>query len=216
VAQDVSAGFVPSADGFAYANSWPSVPAVSIPLIFGSLGIGNAARGLCGGMVYAALDYWYAGKIPPTAQPAAGTPLFRFIVRRLVDSWQLPVGVARYYWWMQKSDIAVRHQTISEQWPAVKAKLDAGVPATLGVVTVASANPLQLGLNHQVVACSYSIAGAEVTLGVYDPNSGPADDIWIQFSTAGGSGFAHSLGLSQPVRGFFLTSYSAVPPPPSR
>lgn len=213
VAQDVSTGFVPSADGFAFANSWPSVPAVSVPLIFGSLGIGNAARGLCGGMVYAALDYWYAGAVPPTAQPAAGTPLFRFIVRRLVDSWQVPVGVSRYYWWMQLSDIGARHQTISEQWPAVKAKLDAGVPATLGVVTVASANPFQLGANHQVVACAYSIAGTEVTIGVYDPNSGPADDIWIKFAAAGSSGFAHNLGLSLPVRGFFLTSYSAVRPP---
>jgi hypothetical protein len=164
-------------------------------------------------MVYAALDYWYAGIVPPTAQPAAGTPLFRFIVRRLVDSWQVPVGVSRYYWWMQLSDIGARYQTISEQWPAIKSKLDAGVPATLGVVTVASANPIQLGANHQVVAYAHSIAGTEVTLSVYDPNSGPADDIWIRFNRAGGSGFAHNLGLSRPVRGYFLTSYSAVQPP---
>jgi hypothetical protein len=214
VAQEISTGFIPSANGFAFSNSWPSVPAVSIPLVFTSLGIGNAARGLCGGMVYAALDYWYSGVVPPAAQPAAGTPLFRFIVRRLVDSWQVPVGVSRYYWWMQLSDMAARHQTISEQWPAIKAKLDAGVPATLGVVTVASVNPMQLGANHQVVACRYSIAGSEVTLGVYDPNSGPADDIWIRFSRAGAGGFAHNLGLSRPVRGFFLTSYSPVQPPP--
>jgi hypothetical protein len=215
MAQDVSTGFVPSADGFAFANSWPSAPAVSIPLVFTSLGIGNAARGLCGGMVYAALDYWYAGVMPPTAQPAAGTPLFRFIVRRLVESWQVPVGVSRYYWWMQLSDVSAKHETISEQWPAVKAKLDAGVPATLGVVTVASANPMQLGANHQVVACGYSIAGTEVTVGVYDPNSGPADDIWIRFNTAGAGGFAHNLGLNRPVRGFFLTSYSPAQQPAS-
>ncbi len=186
---------------------------MSVPLLIGSVGIGNAARGLCGGMVYAALDYWYAGVLPPTAQPAAGTPLFRFIVRRLVDSWQVPIGVSRYYRWMQLSDIGARHQTISQQWPAVKAKLDAGVPATLGVVTVASANPMLLGANHQVVACAYTIAGREVTLGVYDPNSGPDDNIWIQWNTAGGTPFAHNLGLSRPVRGFFLTSYSPVQPP---
>ena len=213
MAQESSTGFIPSANGFAFSNSWPSVPAVSIPLVITSLGIGNAARGLCGGMVYAALDYWYAGVVPPAARPAAGTPLFRFIVRRLVDSWQVPVGVSRYYRWMQLSDMASRHQTISEQWPAIKAKLDAGVPATLGVVTVASVNPMQLGANHQVVACAYSVAGSEVTLGVYDPNSGPADDIWIRFSRAGAGGFTHNLGLSRPVRGFFLTSYSPVQPP---
>ena len=106
-----------------------------------------------------------------------------------------------------------KHQTSGEQWPAIKAKLDAGVPATLGVVTVASANPIQLGANHQVLACGYSVAGTQVTLNVYDPNSGPADDIWIKFITAGGGGFAHNLGLNRPVRGFFLTSYSPVQPP---
>lgn len=216
VAQDRSTGFLPSANGFAFANSWPSVPAVSVPLIIGSVGIGNAARGLCGGMVYGALDYWYTGVVPPAAQPAAGTPLFRFIVRRLVDSWQIPIGVARYYRWMQFPDLVARHETISEHWPAVKAKLDAGVPATIGVVTVASANPLQLGANHQVIAYAYSVAGSEVTLRVYDPNSGPADDIWIRFVAAGGTaasaGFAHNLGLNRPVRGFFLTSYSAAAP----
>jgi len=126
----------------------------------------------------------------------------------------VPVGVSRYYWWMQLPDTAARHQTISEQWPAVKTKLDAGVPATLGVVTVASANPMQLGANHQVVACAYAVMGSEVTLGVYDPNSGPADDIWIRFNTAGSAGLAHNLGLNRPVRGFFMTSYSAVQPPP--
>jgi hypothetical protein len=114
---------------------------------------------------------------------------------------------------MQLSDIGARHQTISEQWPAVKAKLDAGVPAMLGVVTVASANPMLLGPNHQLVAYAYTIAEREVTLGVYDPNSGPDDNIWIQWNTAGSTAFAHNLGLSRPVRGFFVTTYSPVQPP---
>jgi hypothetical protein len=78
--------FLPSADGFAFANDWPQGPAVTVPLLIGSVGIGNIARGLCGGMVFAALDYWRAGVVPPDARPDAGTPLFRFVVRRLVAS----------------------------------------------------------------------------------------------------------------------------------
>jgi hypothetical protein len=183
---------------------------VSVQTLFGSVGIGNAARGLCGGMVFAALDYWYAGLVPPTAQPAAGTPLFRFIVRQLVDSWQVSVGVARYYRWMVLSDGNAR-QSASNGRPSRPSWTPNTCP--LGVVTVASANPMQLGVNHQVGACAYSVAGSEVTLGVYDPNSGPADDLWIRFSTAGASGFAHNLGLNRPVRGFFLTTYSPVQPP---
>jgi hypothetical protein len=70
-----------------------------------------------------------------------------------------------------------------------------------------------LSANHQVVGSAYSIAGSEVTLGVYDPNSGPDDNFWIRWNTAGSSAFAHNLGLTRPVRGFFLTTYSPARPP---
>ena len=236
VAHDRSTGFRPSANGFAFANSWPSGPAVSIPLAVGSIGIGNPARGLCGGMVFAALDYWHAAMTPPDAQPAAGTPLFRFIVRRLVESWRLPVGVARYYRWMLLPDgdlpprvpgtlatlatwrPGVARRTTARQWPRVKALIDAGVPAPLGIVTVRSANPLLLGANHQVLGYGYSVADTSVLLHVYDPNTGPDDSVSISFDAAATAPmFRHNLGLQLPVRGFFLSRYSpARPPSPGR
>ena len=209
MAQAGTRGFVPSAHGFAFANTWPAGPAVTVPLLVGSVGIGNAARGLCGGMVFAALDYWRAGILPPAAQPAAGTPLYRFIVRRLIDSWHLPAGVARYYRWMLLADgdstasagravpgrrPGVTRRTIGREWPAIRASIDRGVPATLGVVTVASANPLLLGGNHQVLAYGYSVKGTGVTLHVYDPNVGPDDGVWIRFDSAGPAGPADSRG----------------------
>jgi hypothetical protein len=223
--------FVPSAHGFAFANSWPEGPAVSVPLLIGSLGIGNAARGLCGGMVFAALDYWHAGLAPQADQPCAGTPLFRFVVRRLVNSWNLPAGVARYYRWMRRPDGDLARLTADRHWPAVRASIDAGVPAALGLVTMASANPLLLGANHQALAYGYSVAGTQVTLRVYDPNSGPDDAIWIRFDARGPAGqggpggtggpagtgaagaFSHNLDLRLPVRGFFLTRYRPARPP---
>jgi hypothetical protein len=204
--------FVPSDHAFAFANDWPAVPAVSVPLVIGSIGIGNAARGLCGGMVFAALDYWHARVVPPPGRPDAGTPMFRFVVRRLVASWCIPAGVGRYYRWMWRSDADLARRTILRQWPAVRASLDAGAPAALGVVTVASANPLLLGANHQVLAYGYSIAGTEITLRVYDPNRGPDDTICIRFREDGHA-FSHNLGLERPVRGFFVTRYARAGPP---
>lgn len=50
-------GFLPSRHGFAFVNSWPSEPAVVLTTPFGKIGVGNASAGLCGGMVFAALDY---------------------------------------------------------------------------------------------------------------------------------------------------------------
>jgi len=223
--------FLPSRHAFRFANSWPDEPAVSIPTPLRRVGIGNAARGLCGGMVFGALDYWHAGTEPPASLPAPGEPLFRFIVWRLIQSWHIPTGVARYYYWMRLPDgDAVRHvagpillrrrglqsRSISGQWPRVRAQLDAGHPAALGIVTVASANPLQLGHNHQVLAYAYQLDATQVTLQVYDPNSGPTDDVHIQFDIAApGAGFTHSVNIGRPIRAFFLTPYSAASPPGS-
>ncbi len=222
--------FLPSRDGFAFSNSWPDEPAIRIPTPFGQIGIGNAARGLCGGMVFGALDYWHAGTPPPASRPAPGSPLFRFIVRRLIQSWRIPAGVARYYYWMTLPDAdtslrlvapvvlprrGLRTRSITGHWPRIRALLDAGQPAALGVVTVASPNPLQLGHNHQVLAYGYATAGTKITLHVYDPNSGPADDVCIRFDAATDSdaGLTHSIDISRPVRGFFLTAYSPAAPP---
>ena len=224
-------GFLPSRHGFAFTNSWPPAPAVQIPTRLGTLGIGNAARGLCGGMVFAALDYWHAGIRPPAAQPAPGSPLYRYVVRRLIESWSIPRGVARYYQWMNLPDgdsrVSVRGRrvltrrgvggrTIAAEWPRIRASLDQGIPAALGLVTVASANPLQLGHNHQALAFGYALSGREVMLRVYDPNTGQNDGIGISFdasSPARATAFRHNLNLARPVRGFFLAAYSPAVPP---
>jgi hypothetical protein len=224
-------GFLPSRDGFAFGNSWPPAPAVSIPTPLGTIGVGNAAGGLCGGMVFAALDFWHAQQQPPASRPAPGTPLYRFIVRRLIGSWHIPAGVAKYYQWMNLPDADVSisvlgralvtrrglaWRTIEQQWPQVRARIDSGLPATLGLVTVASGSPADLAHNHQVLAYGYQTDGLQVTVNVYDPNSGPDDGISIKFETAGaadGTTFAHNISIRWPVRGFFLTRYSPVPPP---
>jgi hypothetical protein len=229
VGQPKPVNFVPSRHAFSFANVWPDEPALSVPTPLRRLGVGNAARGLCGGMVFAALDYWHASVEPPANLPDLGEPLFRFIVWRLIQSWHFPTGVARYYYWMNLPDgdaerrlarrihsrrRGLHARTMAEQWPRIRAQLDAGQPTPIGIVTVAGANPWQLGRNHQVLAYGYQLAETEVTLQVYDPNSGPADDVYIRFDTrASDRGFTHCVNIGLPVRGFFLTPYSAANPP---
>jgi hypothetical protein len=223
--------FLPSKHGFAFTNSWPSQPAVVRRTPFGSVTLGNASRGLCGGMVFAALDYWHAGVAPPEQRPAAGTAAYTHIVDRLVDSWHIPAGVAQYYQWMNLPDAdtgfevlgrrvlverGLAWRTVSVQWRQIRKDLDQGTPVALGVVTVDSADPRDLGLNHQVLACGYDVSGSSVTLSVYDPNRGRRDDTAIRFDTRAPQrriAFSHTLGLDRPVRGFFRTAYAAAPPP---
>lgn len=223
--------FLPSRHGFGFTNSWPEAPAITIPTPFGDIGIGNAAAGLCGGMVFAALDYWHNGTPAPAVQPAPGTPLYRFIVRRLIESWRIPGGVARYYRCMNVPDgdgspgmagrlpmtrRGLSWRTIAQEWPRVRTTIDGGQPAALGLVTVASANPVKLGHNHQVLAWGYRLTGTKVTLQVYDPNSGPHDDVAIQFDSSAATlaaQFMHNINIRWPVRGFFVVPYSPAVPP---
>jgi hypothetical protein len=225
------ANFLPSRDAFAFTNAWPSQPAVVLRTPFGAMDVGDARGGLCGGMVFAALDYWHAGTAPPAGQPTQGQALYRFLVKRLVDSWRVPAGVAQYYQWMslpdgdRSFDVLGRHivtergvswRTATVQWPQIVEDLDAGAPVALGVVTVASRNPGDLRHNHQLLACGYTVAGPSVTVHVYDPNRGLRDDIFIRFDTSRPTepiAFEHNLGLRRRVRGFFRTAYAPARPP---
>jgi hypothetical protein len=219
--------FLPSRHAFAFDNAWPDQPAVVLPTPFGDIGIGNAGGGLCGGMVFAALDYWLAGRLPGVERPPAGAPLYRYIVNRLIDSWHVPVGIAQYYQWMALPDAdrviklfghqvvaerGLRWRTVEVQWPQIKKDLDRGLPVPVGVVTVASKNPKDLALNHQVLVFGYRADGSDVTVRVYDPNRGRRDDITIRMDTgtpAKAVPFVHNLGLGgRAVRGFFRAAYA--------
>jgi hypothetical protein len=190
------AGFLPSTHGLRFDNSFPSQPAVMVNLGIATIPVGNAANGLCGGMVFAALDYWTEGAPPPTGTtpPAQGTPLFGYLVRRLVDSWGLPAGPLTYFRLMSPAlpdgDRRIGPVTVHgrawrmavREWPGVKADLDAGRPSPLGLVKLKSANPVKLGANHQVLCYGYEQTATAVRLRVYDPNQAGVDHVTISLN----------------------------------
>ena len=217
-------GFRPSLHGFPFPNCFPrGTPVIGI----GHYGLGDAAGGLCGGMTLAALDYVLHG-LP---RPAGPTPeLFRYLCRRLLDSWNLPFGVLRYYDWQRRPDASrfvagervlsgVTRLTVEEEWPKVKAALDAGMPVPLGLVNPHSFDPRELPRNHQVLAYGYEFDGDDLTLNVYDPNWANDDAVALKIQLS-------ESDLGQPVvhthqgptvRGFFLTEYrKPTDPPPGR
>ena len=73
--------FLPSAQGFRFVNRFDDdAPVFTIPVPpFGDIPVGKAAGGMCGGMVFAVLDLYRAGMLPPADpdSPKAGTPLFK-------------------------------------------------------------------------------------------------------------------------------------------
>ena len=88
-------GFVPSQHGFPFTNWFPpGTPIVVVPTPFGTVKAGDANGGVCGGMVFAALDLFAAERPVP---PEPTEPVVRYLCRRLLNSFDLPFGVMRYY-----------------------------------------------------------------------------------------------------------------------
>lgn len=226
-------GFTASANGFRFTNSFPPAPTIRINLgLAGTVGLGDASQGVCGGMVFAARDYFDVDRPVPddVEPPAQGTALFDYLAVRLIDSFNAPAGVTQYAEWMLMPSADVNliiftrrgtfARTVISSWPKVRADIDAGRPSPLGLVTVHTAELSKIGKCHQVLAYGYEIDDSDaVTLNVYDPNTehDSADEVNITFDTSDPhhvSPITHNINIDgSTLHGFFRSSYSPKTPP---
>jgi hypothetical protein len=212
-------GFLPSVNGFHFANAWPSGPTLKFgPLDPRWIGIGDAKDGLCGGMVYTVGDLFAAGVAPPgDLKPFAnGSPRFKSIVRRQVESLYWLTVPARY-WWISTFGGSFGGDrakgTFEREWPKAKAILDQGKLAMVGLIRVASPNPFQLTMNHQVSAYGYAEDGRGVTLRLYDPNWPDRDDVTIDIHLDPANHPTHlSQSTGEPLLSWFVLPYSPAEP----
>ena len=231
-------GFLPSTNGFAYDNSWPSNPIRQFKLgNVASLNIGDAANGLCGGMSFTLADLHSAGLVGgPDAQPASGTARYDYIVQRQIDSFDDGRVPMRFYLlmsptrddresWLDQmlgSFGVDRHSRtwtmVRIEWPRIRADLDAGRLAAVGLVRTVSSDPLQLSQNHQVLAYGYDVDGSTVSLRIWDPNWPRDDDVVLGFDTADPSGMVAPTWTKPDARPvcFFSAPYAAHDPAPFR
>lgn len=221
------AGFKPSNQGFHFENDFEDgAPVIKLATVFGDIPVGNAGGGLCGGMVFAALDLFRRALAPPadTIAPKPGTPLFDYIAHRLVDSFNGVAGVNKYLEWMRLPDDAhlggffksIAWHSVHDEWPAIRADLDADRPCPLGLILVESVNPVELGKNHQVLAYGYEHVEATGLLQVfiYDPNWPDRDDVTLAVNIADVSNPSHVVySVDSAGRGFFRNEY--IPKDPS-
>ena len=219
-------GFKPSLNGFHFANDFDKAPVLTIPVPpFGDIPVGNAAGGLCGGMVFAVLDIFGKGLRPPpdTNAPKPGTPLFRYLARRLLDSFNGVRGVFKYLEWMRFPDDAhffgslksISSHTVHDEWPGVKQDLDNGQLCPLGLVEVESINPFELGNNHQVLAYGYDLDedSGDLKVLVYDPNGPDDDEVTLSVNLADPDNPSRVIFSADPAgRGFFRTNYAPADP----
>jgi hypothetical protein len=205
--------FRPSRHGLHFANRWPATPAWWWGLGVVHLGFGNAGNGLCGGMVFGARDRFERGEAPPpdTSPPSAGTPLFREIVRRQVDSFDRAVVVPWRFWRASNaSERSRHHETVREAWPAIRREIDAGRLPMVGLVREPRWNPLRIGMGHQVLAYGYEASPETVALRIYDPNHPDDDTVIVRLERDAGRGIRLSQSTGEPLRGILALPY--VPP----
>jgi hypothetical protein len=209
--------FDPVVHGFPFNNSWePGTPVVEIKTPLGTIPIGDASGGVCGGMVFAAADYYLFSKPIPTERSPA---IFRYFCKRLLDSWAFPFGVLKYYDWQRRANVSqinslfksnsgINSLMASKELPKIRNLIDIILPVPLGVVKVHSWNPKQLARNHQILCFGYDIGEETSTLQCYDPNY-PGETVLITISTAdqnNQSPIEHSIE-GKTVRGIFAVDY---------
>jgi hypothetical protein len=212
-------GFLPSTNGFHFANSWPPGPTVRLGRLDPRIvGVGDASTGLCGGMVYTIADLFAAGvPVPPDAEPPLnGSPRFKSIVRRQVESLAWLTVPIRF--WLRMAlggsfggDRA--RATLEREWPKARAWLDADRLVPIGLIRVAATNPRDLTKIHQVIAWGYAEDGRGVSLRLYDPNWPGRDDVTITIELDNAlrpTGLAQSTG--EPLVGWFVLPYRASDP----
>jgi hypothetical protein len=175
-------GFLPSTHGLRFANRFPPGPTLTFgPIDPRWVGIGDASAGLCGGMSWYVRERFEAGLpvAPATEPPANGSPLFRALVRRQVLSLDW-LRTPMRFWWMgaipaERAAALVR----DVEWPRIRAEIDAGRLAMVGLIRHEGANPWRLTQSHQVLAYAYDTSGGATTIRIYDPNLPGRDDVVV-------------------------------------
>lgn len=218
-------GFEPRQHGFHFRNDFVNV-------LFDRAGLRLTTYGRCGGMAYAALDYYFAHRPIPLYEhvpectsnatfhgtyDAGAYHLVHYIYKRQIDSmvsiW--PFGRALdFVWYTIASEREVFHWTINTELDRLTQYIQAGNPVPLGLIGVSDIR--RIGENHQVVAYGYTrnqTANTIATVYVYDSNH-PDQEVSLLLDT---KHRCVQSSAGKTWRGFFVRddyrprSFSALP-----
>jgi len=175
---------------------------------------GRWAYGLCGGLCYAALDYWAQGRpVPTDRDPARLRSRTLGYLRRRQAASMAPRHLCKLARWLLMADATIAQKVFAEVVPELRAALEEGRPVPLMLVRTRDLR--RPWNNHQVVAhgCTCDAVTGTIRLQVYDPNHA-GQSVEITLETADGDGtprLAQSTG--EPLRGLFPLRYRPAPPP---
>jgi hypothetical protein len=207
--------FVPEQRGFGFVNSFtlPFPAQIRLPLI-GEIDLKKVVYGLCGGMCFAALDYYYAGRpVPPYARPEdLEGDYVRYLWDRQLDSLGVTV-IPKVIEWMLRSDKDVALRTARYEVPKLRRRLDQGTPVVVALVRARGVSDPTI--NHQVLVTGYDFDETSRQLKLYlcDPNY-PRRATHLNMSLVSpGQGLDAAQSTGERLRALFLIEYRSQPPP---
>lgn len=172
--------------------------------------VGRISPGLCGGMAYAALDYYHAGAPIPsqTEPPAQDSALGRYLLERQLASntASLVLQVVR---WTLRDAQHLQARMLATELPALRARLQQGIPVVLVLIRAHSLR--EVTHNHQVVAYGYDedADSRHMSIQVYDPNW-PRRSIALTLDLASADGDLRPMHtIEGAFKGFILQAYTA-------
>lgn len=195
--------------GFRFPNFFELQLPVKFSLPFGgSVDLSNIVFGLCGGMCFAALDYFYLGERPPaeTDSKKINRKLFGYLCERQLDSLKIPV-LLKVFEWMLSEEETIATRMARYEIPKLRRMLDRGEPAVLVLVRAHGLeNPTQ---NHQVLATGYELdpVTRDMRIHLYDPNHPQREPSITLNLTSPRSGLQLAQSTGERLYGFFVISY---------
>lgn len=207
--------FDPARHGWPFGNLYHYAPGV------GPVRLPSIELGFCGGMVFSAIDRFYAGEPMPAglAAPRQGEPLFDLLFKRQRQTLIGGVTVKTYAWQLRADEDRGSTPGLgtrtTREWQRVRQSIDAGQPAVICLIREQGVLG-KVWNNHQVVVHGYQIQpSGRVTLRVYDPNFRNRAGVRIEFTPGGrldGRQFAPDGTERHRMRGFFVIPYDRPVP----
>lgn len=166
--------FHPSKHGFHFNNNF-------VNMFLNTKFIKIATYGRCGGMSYAALDYYFANIMIPSHEaehfpnkkvPPDKSILADYIYKRSVQS-IVNLSSYKFILWSllsQKKKEKILSKCLNEEFLKLKESIDMGKPVVLGLINADKIS--DIFINHQVVAYGYHInSNDDLKIFIYDCNS---------------------------------------------
>lgn len=160
--------------------------------------------GMCGGMVFSAMDYYFDQIKLPNYKTVEELPLSytKYLWKRQTQSVSISV-LLKIIQFATLSVSKSMQKTIQVELPKIMERLHDGLPAPIVIIRSSLfQNPTH---NHQVLVTGYVDNGSSLDLEIYDPNHpkiNPMLSIYLLPE------YLITQSTGEPIRGLFLNKYS--------